>query len=151
MSETELKRQRAGKRWTPEEDARLQELVDNGASWDAISTDLRRSVMAVKYHTMGQALSTRYAAGESLETISEVINVPVSELNEFIVQMASRKIPANKARHPKEPRPEKPRRPTVASLAHEVAELKQGREELLAALEELRSEMSKLKRAPSVQ
>lgn len=87
-TKTEAKPPRAGKRWTPEEDTQLEELLNERESWTNISSSLQRTEMAVKYRVMAKFLSAN--PDESLETISEMINIPVAELTQFKEKIASR-------------------------------------------------------------
>ena len=70
--------------WTKEENYDLMIQIKNGLRLEDIAKKNQRTILAVKYHIIRNALNITKESKISLDTISKIVNMPIDNLKKYI-------------------------------------------------------------------
>jgi hypothetical protein len=70
--------------WTKEENYDLMIQIKNGLRLEDIAKKNQRTILAVKYHIIRNALNITTESKISLDTISKIVNMPIDNLKKYI-------------------------------------------------------------------
>ena len=70
--------------WTKEENYDLMIQIKNGLRLEDIAKKNQRTIIAVKYHIIRNALNITTESKISLDTISKIVNMPIDNLKKYI-------------------------------------------------------------------
>ena len=70
--------------WTKEENYELIIQIKNGLRLEDIAKNNQRTILAVKYHIIRNALNITTESKISLDTISKIVNMPIDNLKKYI-------------------------------------------------------------------
>jgi hypothetical protein len=70
--------------WTKEENYNLMIQIKNGLRLEDIAKKNQRTILAVKYHIIRNALNITTESKISLDTISKIVNMPIDNLKKYI-------------------------------------------------------------------
>jgi hypothetical protein len=70
--------------WTKEENYELMIQIKNGLRLEDISKKNQRTILAIKYHIIRNALNITKESEITLDTISKMVNMPIYNLKKYI-------------------------------------------------------------------
>jgi hypothetical protein len=70
--------------WTNEENYELMIQIKDGLRLEDIAKNNQRTILAVKYHIITNALNIKKNSNISLDTISKLVNMPIYNLKKYI-------------------------------------------------------------------
>ena len=70
--------------WTNEENYKLMMQIKDGLRLEEIAKNNERTILAVKYHIITNALNIKKNSNISLDTISKIVNMPIYNLKKYI-------------------------------------------------------------------
>ena len=70
--------------WTNEENYELIIQIKNGLKLEDIAKNNKRTILAVKYHIITNALNIKKNSNITLDTISKLVNMPIYNLKKYI-------------------------------------------------------------------
>ena len=70
--------------WTKEENYELMIQIKNGLRLEDIAKNNQRTILAVKYYIITNALNIKKNSNISLDTISKLVNMPIYNLKKYI-------------------------------------------------------------------
>jgi hypothetical protein len=70
--------------WTNEENYKLMMQIKDGLRLEEIAKNNQRTILAVKYHIITNALNIKKNSNISLDTISKLVNMPIYNLKKYI-------------------------------------------------------------------